>query len=204
MRNALFAAALMTSACGLFGTPDLRLDEADGIPNISGNQEVQIPPNFQCGTPITSNGVTVQTQTVTGGCQFTLDQDIEVLKASDYSRLPAFTSAGARFVQKVEITLTKLDFTDNATGTKLDLQTRVTSATFSVNGQQLADKAALATLPKTFELTGAALDPIKAKVEARQPASVQARAIAVLPNTPAPPARLGITYEAKPAIILGL
>jgi hypothetical protein len=205
MRRAVLSALVVFSGCGLFGpASDNRIDEADGVPNISGSETVDIPANFTCGQPITSNGVTVTTTAVTGGCQFTLDQDVQVLKASDYQQYAELASIGTKLIKSVEINIITLDFTDASTGQKLDLATRVTSATLSINGQQMADKAQLANLPFVATLEGNALTPIKSKIEAKQPVSVSAVAVVVLPNTPAPPAKLGIKYDAKPAIILGL
>lgn len=205
MRRAVLTSLLLLSACGLFGpASDNRIDEADGVPNISGNETVDIPTNFTCGTPITSNGITVTTRAVSGGCEFTLDQDVQVLKSSDYQQYSELTTIGSKLVKAVEINILTLDLTDASTGQKLDLQTRVTSATLSINGQQVAEKAQLANLPFVATLEGNALAPIKSKVEAKQPVSVRASAVVVLPNTPAPPAKLGIKYDAKPAIILGL
>lgn len=205
MRRAALSSLFLLSACGLFGpASDNRIDEADGVPNISGSETVDIPTNFTCGADITSNGITVTTRTVTGGCEFTLDQDVQVLKSSDYQQYSELTTIGSKLVKSVEITIVALDFTDAATGQKLDLQTRVTSATLSINGEQVAEKAQLANLPFVATLGGNALAPIKSAVSAKQPVSVRASAVVVLPNTPAPPAKLGIKYDAKPAIILGL
>lgn len=205
MRVLLLCCAVASSACGLFGgTNDLRIDESDGVPDIAGDESVNVPANFTCGTPIAEGGITVTTTVVSGGCEFKLDQDVEVLKASDYSQYADLATIGTRLVKAVEITVLVLEFRDASTGQKLDLQTRVTSATLSVNGQQVADKAALANLPLVVQLTGSALTPIKSKIEAKQPVTVRATAVVVLPNTPAPPSRLGIRYQAKPAIILGV
>ena len=90
-----------------------------------------------------------------------------------------------------------------ATSTPLDLATRVTSAQLTVNGQLVAEKDSLTSLPKTVTLSGAALDAMKSKIDARQPASVRTRVVLVLPNMPPPPQRLLIDYDSQPAIILG-
>ncbi len=183
------------------GPAEVRLDETKGIPAVKGTADVQLD-TLACGQPITSGPYTVSTRAVAGGCELSFDQDVEVLKASDYNSLPELQGASS-LVQRVELTIKKLAFADATTGQPLDATTRITSATLSVNGQPVADKAALAALPKTVTLAGAALDPIKAKVEARQPATVRARCVVVVPDSPAPPAKLRIEYEAQPAIILG-
>lgn len=190
--------AVLVVGCG---PAEVRLDEKKGIPAVKGTTDVQLD-TLTCGQPVTSGQYTVATRVVTGGCELSFDQDVEVLKASDYNVLPELQGASA-LLQRVELTIKKLAFADAATGQLLDATTRITSATLSVNGQQVADKATLAALPKTVTLAGAALEPIKAKVEARQPATVRARCVVVVPDSPAPPAKLRIEYDAQPAIILG-
>ena len=139
---------------------------------------------------------------VPGGCEFTFNDNVEVLKVSDYQEIGELKVA-SNLVQRVELTVKKLAFIDAATGTALDLSTRVTSVVLSVNGQQVADKAALTRLPKVVTLEGEALTGLKAKIDARQAASVAVKAVAVLPDMPRPPERLKIDYEAQPAIIIG-
>jgi len=145
----------------------------------------------------------VATRKVGAGCEFTFDDTVELLKASDYESIGELKAA-TNLVQRVELSIKKLTFIDATTGETLDISTRVTSVVLSVNGQQVvANKAALSNLPALIKLEGAALTDIKAKVDARRPASVAVKAVAVLPDTPAPPERLKIEYDAQPAIILG-
>jgi hypothetical protein len=195
---ALAALVVGASACG---PVEYRIDETKGIPPVKGSTEVRLGASFMCGTPITSGPYTVTTRAVTGGCELSFDQDVEVLKASDYQNIPDLQGA-TKLVQRVELTVKKLAFADGQ-GAALDVQTRITSATLSVNGQVLADKAALSKLPTVVSLQGDALAAVKAKVDARQPASVKARCVVVVPDSPAPPDVLNIDYEAQPAIILG-
>lgn len=189
----------LLAACG---PAEVRLDETRGIPPVKGTTEVQLD-TFTCGQPITASDVTVTTKVVTGGCELSFDKDVEVVKASDYQTIPDLKGA-TNLVQRVELVVKKLAFVDAATNQPLDMATRITSASFAINGQVVADKAALTTLPRTVQLSGDALAQIKAKVDARQPASVRARCVMVIPTTPAPPARLRVDYEAQPAIILGV
>lgn len=196
--TALTALVVVASACGAV---EYRIDETKGVPPVKGSTEVQLGASFTCGTPITSGQYTVTTKVVTGGCELSFEQDVEVLKASDYQSLPDLQGA-SNLVQRVELTVKKLAFADGQ-GQALDLSTRITSATLAVNGQVLVDKAALAKLPTVVSLEGDALAPLKAKVDARQPASVRARCVVVVPDSPAPPDTLKIDYEAQPAIILG-
>jgi hypothetical protein len=198
-RRSAVLLALAVSACG---PVEVRIDETKGVPAVKGQTEVSISTTFTCGTALPAGDKMVATRVVSGGCEFTFDDTIEVLKASDYQDIGELKTA-ANLVQRVELTVKKLAFVDAATGTALDLSTRVTSVVLSVNGQQVADKTALSNLPKVVKLEGAALTDLKAKVDARQPASVAVRAVAVLPDMPRPPERLKIDYEAQPAIILG-
>jgi len=193
-----WSAVVVLAACG---PVEYRLDETKGIPPVKGSTQVSLGAGFTCGTPITGGEYTVTTRVVTGGCELSFDQDVQVLKASDYQSIPDLQGA-SNLVQRVELTVKKLAFTDGA-GQALDLQTRITSATLSVNGQVVADKATLAQLPAVVTLQGEALSEVKAKVDARQPASVRARCVVVLPDSPAPPDTLTIAYDAQPAIILG-
>jgi hypothetical protein len=189
----------VVSACG---PVEIRIDETKGVPSLKGTTEVAIATSFTCGQALPAGDKTVTTRVVTGGCEFTFDDTLEVLKPSDYEGIPELKTA-TNLVQRVELSINKLDFVDATTNTRLDLQTRVTSAVLSVNGQQVADKAGLSNLPRVVKLEGAALTQLKAKVDARQAASVGVKAVAVLPDTPRPPERLKIDYDAQPAIIIG-
>ncbi len=195
-------AVLMTLAVTACGPVEVRIDETQGVPSVKGSSEITINTTFVCGTALPAGGKMVATRAVTGGCEFTFDDTIEVFKASDYESIGELKSA-SNLVQRVELSINKLAFIDATTGAKLDLSTRVTSVVLSVNGQQVATKSTLATLPVIVKLEGAALTPLKAKIDARQPASVAVKVVAVLPDMPRPPERLKIDYDAQPAIILG-
>ncbi|MDP1915247.1 MAG: hypothetical protein Q8L14_03310 [Myxococcales bacterium] len=192
-------AALTMWACGQ--AAEVRVDESKGIPPVKGSTEVALG-SFTCGMPIVSGEVTVQTKVVTNGCELSFDRDVPVIRAEDYTNIPDLKAATA-LVQRIELTVKRLAFTDAATSTPLDLATRVTSAQLSVNGQLVAEKESLTSLPKTVTLSGAALDAMKSKIDARQPASVRTRVVLVLPDMPPPPQRLLIDYDSQPAIILG-
>jgi hypothetical protein len=189
---------LVVGACG---PAEVRVDETKGIPPVKGTTEVSLQ-NFTCGMPITAGEVRVETKVVMGGCELSFDRDVPVLKAEDYTNIPDLRAATA-LVQRIELVVKSLKFTDGATMQALDLNTRVTSAQLSVNGQLVAEKATLTQLPRTVTLSGAALDQLKARIDARQAASVQTRVVMVLPTMPAPPQRLVVEYDTQPAIILG-
>ena len=200
MRHGSWVVATLTMwACGQ--AAEVRVDESKGIPPVKGSTEVALG-SFTCGMPIVSGEVTVQTKVVGNGCELSFDRDVPVLRAEDYTNIPDLKAATA-LVQRIELTVKRLAFTDAATSTPLDLSTRVTSAQLSVNGQLVAEKESLTSLPKTVTLSGAALDAMKSKIDARQPASVRTRVVLVLPNMPPPPQRLLIDYDSQPAIILG-
>ncbi|MDP3232940.1 MAG: hypothetical protein Q8N26_09195 [Myxococcales bacterium] len=200
MRHGSWVVAALTMwACGQ--AAEVRIDESKGIPPVKGSTEVALG-SFTCGMPIVSGEVTVQTKVVGDGCELSFDRDVPVLRAEDYTNIPDLKGATA-LVQRIELTVKRLAFTDAATSMPLDLATRVTSAQLSVNGQLVAEKESLTSLPKTVTLSGAALDAMKSKIDARQPASVRTRVVLVLPNMPPPPQRLLIDYDSQPAIILG-
>ncbi len=199
MRHEIWLVAGLTMcACG---PAEVRIDETRGIPAVKGSTEVQLG-SFTCGMPIVGSEVTVQTRAVSGGCELKFEREVPVIKASDYDSIPELSGA-TRLVQRIEVVVKRLTFTDAASQAPLDVATRVTSAQFEVNGQVVAEKATLTSLPKTVTLSGAALDAMKSRIEARSPASVATRVVLVLPTTPAPPQRLVIDYDTQPAIVLG-
>lgn len=202
MRRSLMLAALAFTACG-GAAVEVRIDETKGVPSLTGQTEVSINTNFTCGSSIPAGDKTVTTKVVSGGCEFTFDDTIEVLKASDYQTIGELKTT-ANLLQRVELSIKKVDVVDGTTGTKLDLSTRVTSLNLSVNGQTvIADKSAVTTLPALVKLDGAALTAIKSKVDARQPVSLAVKAVAVLPDSPKPPEKLKVDYVAQPAFIIG-
>ena len=85
----------------------------------------------------------------------------------------------------------------------LDPVTQMKSAAFSVNGQLVGDKSTLSALPKTVTLQGMALSALKSKIDQRQPATVKATSVVVLPDSPPPPKKLRIEYDAQPTLVLG-
>lgn len=198
LRRSVMLAVLALAGCG---PVEFRIDESKGVPSVTGSTEVELG-TFTCGQTLATGEGDVKTREVPGGCEFTFDESIDVLKPSDYQSIGEFASAGSNLVQRVELNIKKLDFLDG-NGTKLSLQTQITSATLSFNGQQVADKTALASLPRVVSLEGTALQTLKAQIDARQTAKVSVKAIAVLPNDPPPPAKLKIDYDAQPAIIIG-
>jgi len=180
---------------------EYRIDETKGIPSVAGALDVNLGTGLQCGTPIMAGDVMVTTQVVPGGCGLSFGKQLELLSAQDYADIPDFRPPSV-LVQRVELTVKKLAFTDGA-GQPVDLATRILAAKLSVNGQTLADKDALTRLPLVVPLEGEALAPLKAGVDARQPVSVGAQGEVAIPNEPPPPDKLHIEYDVQPALIIG-
>ncbi len=183
------------------GPAEIRIDETRGVPAVQGSTTISLG-TFTCGQPIAAGSDTVSTRVVTGGCELSYDRDVPVLKASDYTSIPELKGA-SNLVQRVELTVTKLSFTDADTGAAIDTSTRITSVSLAVNGQLVADKSALSSLPRVISLQGDALTPMKTAIDARQPVSVRVRVVVVVPNTPAPPPKLKVDYDVQPAVIVG-
>lgn len=202
-RPVLFSALVLCAACdlGQFVQPEVRVGAAEGIPSIAGSTEVELA-TFVCGNDIPAGMYTVTTRKVSGGCELSFDKDVEIVTANDYSKISALNKASA-LLTAVELKITKLSFTDVEANAALDPETRISSATLSINGQVVGDKSLLTSLPKTVTLTGSALSELKAKIDQRQPASVRASSVVVLPETPAPPKKLKIDYDAQPTLVLG-
>ena len=199
MRRHWLMAGFLLAACG---PVELRIDETKGVPSLDGDTEVSLGGSFTCGEPITGNGSTVTTRVVSGGCEFTFDDTVDVLTAADYQSIPDF-NAPTNLVQRIELTIKKVDLIDGDTNAVLDLKTRVSSAVVTVDGQQVADKSTLSVLPNTVAVNGALLEKLKSRIDARQPVSVAVKSVVVLPDTPAYPKKLKISYALQPAIVLG-
>ena len=197
LRRITLALAMVLTACS---AAELRIDETKGVPSVSGNQSVDLG-TYTCGDTLPAGDYTVVTTPVTGGCQFSVNGTVQELQASDYESIPEFKGA-AYLVKRIELSINKLDFVDGS-GAKLSLDTQVTSATLKINGQQVATRSDLTSLPHVVSLDDDSLTSLKTAIDNRQPASVTVNAIAVLPDNPAPPSKLGVSYAVQPAIILG-
>ncbi len=201
-KRLLTATALALCACG--ASPVVRVGEGK-IPKIEGDKTFSLG-TLVCGMPISDGNYTVTTRDVNGGadCEYSFDQLVEVVRASDYQQIPDLMGAG-NLVQAVEIKVETLSFSDASNNMPIDYNdaARVKSLALNVEGQQVADKATLSKLPATVPLSGTALTNIKTKVDARQPASVHATAILVVAKMPPLPAQLKVVYKAQPTLVLG-
>lgn len=179
---------------------EIRIGEGK-IPSIKGNDTITIG-SYTCGQPISDDTYTVTTTDRGSDCEFNFDQDVTIISQSDYQSIPDLQGS-TNLVQAVEVTVKTLKFVDASNGTSLDLNTYVKSAVLKIDGQQVATKSDLQSLPKTIRLEGAALTNIKGKVDARQPATVRATATMLVPKSPAPPSQLKVEYDAQPTLVLG-
>lgn len=193
---------VITSVVVACGPAEIRIDQTKGVPPVKGSTEIALGAST-CGQPITTNGETVTTRAVSGGCELTYDRDVPVLKTTDYQSIPELKGVTTNLVQRVELTISKLAFIDADTNVALDVNQRVGSVVLAINGQQAADLSALSSLPKVISLQGEALSPLKSAIDARAAASVNVRVVVVMLSSPPPPAKLKIEYEAQPAIVLG-
>src|SRR4051794_213285 len=186
MHRAALAACLALCACS---PPEIRVGASQGVPAIKGSSQFNLG-TFNCGDPIQAgDGYTVTTMVTGSDCTLSFNNDVQVLKTSDYANIPDLKVTSS-LLQSVDLVVTKLAFTDAATGTSLDFDRYVKTATLSVDGQQVADKATLAHLPTTVSLTGTALTQVKTAVDARQPCSVHVTSVLVVPQMPKPPSQL--------------
>lgn len=192
-RTLVWAAALALTAC----LPEVRVGAKEGLPPIRGSTSVSTEA-FVCGEPIG----TATTRKVTGGCELSFVEDVQVLDEPDYAQISDLTGFSG-LIEAVELQLTHFALVDTDAGAPLDTATRISAATVSVNGQALADKATLVALPQTLRLTGPELQPLKDAVFQRQPASLRVGAVVVLPDEPPLPKGLRLEYEAQPTIVMG-
>jgi hypothetical protein len=200
LRFLILPAALALCSCNLV-QPEVRIGAAQGIPSITGTAEVDLS-SFVCGNAIPAGAYEVTTKVVADGCELSFDKDVDVLASTDYTRIPELSS-GTTLLQTVELKITQLAFVDATTNVALDPATRMKSASFSVNGQLIGDKSTLSALPKTVTLQGTALAPLKSKIDQKQPATVHATSVVVLPDSPPPPKKMRIEYDAQPTLVLG-
>ncbi len=199
MRFLILPGVVALTACN-FVQPEVRIGAGQGIPSIRGTADIELEKHV-CGMPITAGAYTVTTKVVAGGCEFAFDKDVEVLATADYQRIPELSSATA-LLQSVELKITQLAFIDSTTQLALN-PSQVKSASFSINGQLVGDRSTLTALPKTVVLQGAALSPLKANIDQRQPVTVRASSGVVLSDNPVPPTKMRIEYDAQPTLVLG-
>lgn len=194
----------LTAACG---PVEVRIGEAEGAKPMNGAlvAAVDTTPSstFQCGNTITAQDTvqtyTVTTRVVTGGCEFTFDQDVEVIAKGDYDVIKDFRSA-VHFVNRVEVAVRKLDFLDD-NGAKMELDTHIRDLELWVNDEQILNMEQVRAVPRTVVLAGPALALIKQAVKNRVACTLHVKARVVLLDTAT---RSGVRceYASQPTYIM--
>ncbi len=199
----MFRLSLAVSVVVLFGcAPEIRMGAEAGVPPLVGSTEFSLP-NFVCGQTITFDGIAVPTKKVTGGCEISLDRTLQLLSVEEYGMLGELKGA-ANLLTTVELDVRALDFIDSKTGSKLDPNVQLRATTVSINGQQVADRELLSKLPAQIRLEGKALDPLRLQMEAQKPVSIRLTAVVTLTDSPKPPERMRVVFDAQPTFVLVL
>lgn len=189
------------AACGPI---EVRISKKEGVRPIARSFTANInSSNFTCGDSIVGDdGATeyvVTSAKVQGGCQFTFDQEVEVLNEADYESIKEFKGA-FRYANRVEIELQKLDFYDE-TGDRFQVETRIRDVEFWVNGQQVLNRDQIGTLPQTIVIQGEGLKAIKDAIKNRKrcTAHIQAKVTVLDENRPT---SIRCDVEGQPTIVL--
>ena len=196
MRITMCALALALSVACSCGGPEYAVGPKEGLPPFTGDAHANTS-TFACGQPLEAEGYTVKTEAAGSDCRLTFERDITIAEPEDYERISQLQG----LVKAVDLEVRSLTFQDEATGATLSIATQVKDATLSVNGQVVMTRAQLTALPQTVRLEGAALDPLRAQIEAKQPAVVHISAMMVV--SPPYPMKLAVHYEVQPYIVLG-
>ncbi len=196
---AVFSFALM--ACGPL---EIRISKKDGVRALNGSLVARIDAgSFACGDTITGTDdvqtYQVNTQRVTGGCEFTFGQKVDLFREGDYASIKELQAA-VRYVNRVELEVQRLDFFDDH-GARFDVETRVRDMALWVNGQQVLNIDQVRNLPRTVVLDGEALRVIKAAVKNRQHCSVSVAARVVVLDS-STPTGVRCEYESQPTYVL--
>jgi hypothetical protein len=200
--RALVVALPLIAACGVL--PDVSLGADEGIPPIAGSTAIDIPQDFKCGDPLTdpNKKYTVTTTGTADACTFTLKQDVTVIKSSDYDSNP--TLRGAQLIQRVDFEVKALGVKDASTDKPLDPETTLKDLTGTAFGTTILTKDDLGQkTPFTKSVDGAPIDELKSLVEAKKDIVVPVEVVIVVALTPAPPAKVGLDFDAQPNIIVG-
>ena len=156
------------------GPVEVRVSKAQGLKPISGSVSAKFDTSatstFKCGDNIVAEDntqtYTVTSRQVSGGCEFSFDQQVTVLGGADYETIKEFKDT-ARLVTRVEIVVAKLDFYDDQ-GNRFDAEARIRDMEMWVNGQQVLDVEKIRNLPQTVVLEGEALDVLKRAIKNRE------------------------------------
>lgn len=196
-----FAVLSLALACGPI---EVRVGKAQGVRQINETFSANInAEGWSCGEPIIAEDdaqtYTVNTARVEGGCQFTFDQDVEVLSEADYRDIKAFTGA-AKYTNRVEFEVNRLDFFDDD-GNKLNSSNRIRDLELHVNGELVLDKERLGSMPQTFVIKGAGLEAIKDAIRNRRRCTAHVMAQVTVLDGEVPTGVRG-QIEMQPTIVL--
>jgi hypothetical protein len=208
-RLALLVPGLLAFSLCSCGPVEIKIGPAEGAKPLNGSVAAHIDTSttstFKCGDVITAKD-TLQTYTVTsravsGGCEFTFDQDVEILAKSDYDSIKDFKQA-VHFVNRVEVAMHRLDFYDD-NGVKFELDTRIRDLELWVNGEQVLNMEQVRSMPSPHNvvLAGPALELIKKAVKNREACSLHVMAKVVLLDS-AVPTGVRCEYESQPTYIV--
>lgn len=189
---------------------EIRLDEDDGIPPISGEGSVEGLDNLQvaCGDAfVDDNGIyeitTVQEE---NGCRIFMVGAFEVVDEDDYQNIPDLSANTVELVEALELDISVLAFSDGETGQPVDIASTFTELTVSINEEQILDRDDVLSIPTTVRIEGSAVDGMRDSLVAREPVFVTTTIEALvddqaLQNLPSP---LNVEFEAQPAIIVSV
>lgn len=200
--RALLACLPLVAACGLL--PDVSIGAAQGVPPVAGSTTIDIPQDYMCGTPISDpdKKYTVTSSGSQESCTFTFKQDVTAIKASDYGSKPELE--GAQLIRRVDFEVNKLGVKDAATGKPLSPTDTLLDLDGKAFGATIFTKEDLSkTPPFTKPVEGAPIDALKEKVQAKQDIVIPVEVVVVVKLTPAPPAKIGLDFDAQPNLVLG-
>lgn len=200
---ALALSAPLFAGCDSFGA--VSLGASEGVPAIQGSTVINIPQDFKCGEAIEDPKMkyTVKTTGTQDSCTFTFNQDVTIIKASDYDSRPELK--GAQLIERVDFEVSKLGVRDAATDMALDPTTTLKDLRGTAFGTTILTKDDIGQkTPFTKTVEGAPVDALKAQVEAKQDIIVPVVVTVVVALTPTPPAQIALDFDAQPNVIVSV
>jgi len=206
MTRLIKTAATLLAMAGIAacGPIEVRISKADGVKPIDKSFSTRVNTgDFKCGDTIVgednSQTYTVTSAPVQGGCRFTFDQDVEVLREADYKDIKAFTGV-AKYVNRVELEIQRFEITDD-TGDRFDVENRLRDLEVTVNGQLVLDRDRLGNIPQTVVLEGPGLDAIKDAVKNRRTCTARVTATLTILET-STPSSVSVHMTIQPTLVL--
>ena len=203
MKHLALIALLAAAACG---PNEVRVSNAQGVHEINGTLTAAFTGYrgiFACGDTFTSTDehqrYTVTTVQTEAGCDFTFEQNVELLNAADYGIINELKD-GLHFVERIELDLTRMSFYDDQ-GERFALS-RLADLQFSVNGQALLDLGGYGLLPRSNIFSGAALDGMKRDVQQRVPCAAHFVTHLLLLDDESRSTGVRLEYDAQPTFVV--